>query len=347
MTDETMPSSELPAAAHSYDTQPLPASEPQHIAASEPIKRDRSRLALPLSVLSLLLALALAGYVGWTAANPQQPAIDPARVDALEQQANAMSTQSRQLQQRPIPVPTDLKPIEQRLAALEQRANSPSEGASRSDLVALAGRVDQVTGREDALGTREQADVAGIAARLDTLDAKLGGLDAKLGGEAKLAGQIGGLADRQARTARLQAAASALNAGQALGDLPGAPPTVQRFAQTAPPTQASLRLSFDEAAQAAQLASQPAVEDKPFLDRFWARAQQSVTVRQGDRVLLGDPIAGVLEHSKQALEAGDLAGAVAVLDQLAGPAAAAMANWKANAQALLDARAALLNMARG
>jgi len=36
-----------------------------------------------------------------------------------------------------------------------------------------------------------------------------------------------------------------------------------------------------------------------------------------------------------------------VLDQLAGPAAAAMADWKAKAQALLDARAALLNLARG
>lgn len=331
MTDETMPPTELPAAT-SY--------EPQHPAVPESVRRDRSRLALPISVLSLLLVLALAGYVGWTSLNPPQPAVDPARVDALEKQASAQSGELRQLQQRPIPAPPDLRPIEQRLAALEQRANAPSEGASRGDLVALAGRVDQVTGREDALGTREQSDVAGISTRLDALDAKMGA-------DAKLAGQIGSLADRQTRAARLQAAASALNAGQPLGDLPGAPPAVQRFAQAAPPTQASLQLSFDEVAQSAQLASQPPVEDKPFLDRVWARAQQSITVRQGDRVLVGDPIAGVLEHAKQALDAGDLAGAVAVLDQLAGPAAAAMADWKSKAQALLDARAALLNLARG
>ncbi len=331
MTDETMLPTELPAAT-SY--------EPQHPAAPEPVRQDRSRLALPVSVLSLLLVLALAGYVGWTRLNPPQPAVDPARVDALEKQASAQSGELRQLQQRPVPAPPDLRPIEQRLAALEQHANAPSEGASRGDLVALAGRVDQVTGREDALGTREQSDVAGISTRLDALDAKMGA-------DAKLAGQIGSLADRQTRAARLQAAASALNAGQPLGDLPGAPPAVQRFAQAAPPTQASLQLSFDEAAQSAQLASQPPVEDKPFLDRVWARAQQSITVRQGDRVLVGDPIAGVLEHAKQALDAGDLAGAVAVLDQLAGPAAAAMADWKAKAQALLDARAALLNLARG
>jgi len=337
MTDETILPTDPPQAEPHVATSTY---EPQPLAAPEPIERDRARLALPLSVLSLLLVLALAGYVGWTALHPPQPAVDPARVDALEQQANAMSTQLRQVQQRPIPAPPDLKPIEQRLAALEQRANSPAEDASRSDLVALAGRVDQVAGRQDALGTREQTDVAAISTQLDTLDTKLGA-------DAKLAGQIGSLADRQARATRIQAASSALNAGQPLGDVPGAPPALQRFARAAPPTEASLRLSFDEAAQAAQLASQPAVDSKPFLDRVWARAQQSVTVRQGDRVLLGDPIAGVLEHAKQALDAGDLAGAVAALDQLAGPAAAAMAEWKANAQALLDARGALLTLARG
>ncbi len=332
MTDETIPPTEPPAI--------IPTHEAPRLDVPEPVRRDRSRLALPISVLSLLLALGVAGYAAWNSLNPPQPAIDPARVETLEQQANAQSGQLRQLQQRPVPTPPDLRPLEQRLAALEQRAIAPNEGASRGDLVALAGRVDQVTGRQDALGTREQADVASISARLDALDAKLGT-------NAKLAGQLGSLADQQTRSARLQAASSALNAGQPLGELPGAPPAVQRFAQAAPPTQASLRLSFDEAAQSAQLASQPPVEDKPFLDRVWARAQQSVTVRQGDRVLLGDPIAGVLEHAKQALDAGDLTGAVAALDQLAGPAAGAMADWKAKAQALLDARAALLNMARG
>jgi hypothetical protein len=320
-------------------------------------KPGRAKTALGVAALSLLGTLALAAYVGWTTLHPQQAAIDPARVDALEQQASQLSGRVQQAEAKPVPPPTDLAPVQQRLnaldkrlaalddldkrlAALEQKALSPTEGASKGDLNTLAGRVDQVAGRQDAIGTREQSDVAAISARLDTLDAKFQT-------NAGLAGQIGSLADKQSRAARLQAASAALDAGQPLGSLPGAPPALQRFAQTPPPTEAALRLSFDDAARSAQLASRPAVDDKPFLDRVWARAQQSVTVRQGDRVLVGDPIAGVLEHAKQALDAGDLAGSVTALDGLAGPAAAALAPWKADAQSLLDARTALLSLARG
>ena len=65
-------------------------------------------------------------------------------------------------------------------------------------------------------------------------------------------------------------------------------------------------------------------------------------------MLLGDPVSGILAHARQALDAGDLAGALAALKGLAGPAAAAMADWVGQAQALLDARAALASMtARG
>ena len=89
------------------------------------------------------------------------------------------------------------------------------------------------------------------------------------------------------------------------------------------------------------------MDDQDFGSRLWNRAQQIVTVRQGDRVLLGDPIAGVLQHAREQLDAGDLAGAVKGLDGLAGPAAAAMKPWTDQAHALLDARAAIASMAAG
>jgi hypothetical protein len=62
---------------------------------------------------------------------------------------------------------------------------------------------------------------------------------------------------------------------------------------------------------------------------------------------VGAPAAVVLGTARDRLEAGDLAGAVAALDGLDGPAAQAMAPWRAHAQSLLDARAALAAMARG
>jgi hypothetical protein len=127
--------------------------------------------------------------------------------------------------------------------------------------------------------------------------------------------------------------------------LPNAPPALAKFASTKPPTEAELRLSFPAAAQAAQKASQPNTEGKPFLDRIWTRAQDLVTVRDGDRVIVGDPAAGVIARARQALNAGDLQGAVAALDALTGDATQEMAEWKAKAQSLLDARAALANLA--
>ena len=92
-------------------------------------------------------------------------------------------------------------------------------------------------------------------------------------------------------------------------------------------------------------ASQPDTGGKPFLGRMLTRAEELVTVRQGDRVLVGNPAAGVLARARGALDAGDLAGAVAAVSGLSGPPAAAMAAWLADAQALLAARAGLADMA--
>jgi hypothetical protein len=74
---------------------------------------------------------------------------------------------------------------------------------------------------------------------------------------------------------------------------------------------------------------------------MWRRAQSLVTVRQGDKVLVGAPAAVTLNAARARLDAGDLAGAVAALGGLDGPAAKAMAGWRSDAQALVDARAAL------
>ena len=69
-----------------------------------------------------------------------------------------------------------------------------------------------------------------------------------------------------------------------------------------------------------------------------------MTVREGTRVVLGDPVAGVLAQAQHSLDAGDLAGSVQALDGLAGPAAAAIKPWRDQAQSLLDARAALAKL---
>ena len=155
----------------------------------------------------------------------------------------------------------------------------------------------------------------------------------------------GQLADRTSRIARIQAAFIALSVGRPLGEIPDAPPALSRYATVAPPTEAALRLVFPAAAQAALAAAHPAPADQPVLKRLWAQAQDLVTVRQGDHVLLGDPAAGVLARAQTALDAGDLAAAVAALASLSGPQAQALAPWLDHAHGLLAARAALATLA--
>jgi hypothetical protein len=338
-----------------------------------------------LPLLYLLGFLVLAGSLFYLWRNPSMPAgaeQEAARVDTLQQQLQSSADRLTQLEQRPAPAPPpSLAPLEARIAALERRPAPDAappldfgpittrlDSAISKQTADLQGVAAQITGRLDALEGRlaavekqgsgvvgqingivskQTADLQGVTARLD---GRLDALESRLTATEKqgsgIAGQIGGITEQAQRISRVQLATTALEAGQKLGDIPGAPPALAQFAHDAPPTEAGLRLSFNSAAEAAQRASQPAIMDnQPFASRLWTRAQQSVTVRQGDRVLLGDPVSGVLAHARQALDAGDLAGAVAVLNGLAGPAAAAMADWVGQARALLEARAALASMA--
>ncbi len=182
-----------------------------------------------------------------------------------------------------------------------------------------------------ALEARQPAD-AQLAARIAALENAEGSIQARLAASDK--------ADR--RMALVQSAGLALAMGQKLGDLPGAPAALARFANANPPTEAALRLAFPGAAREALAAAHPVAEGKPLLTRLWAQAQDLVTVRQGDHVLVGDPTAGVLERARAALDAGDLSAAVSDVATLQGAAAQAMAAWLAQARALLEARAALV-----
>ncbi len=353
---------------------PPPAPPPP----SRPPQRARSRDVLPWFCAAGFLILAFALVWVWrhpaispptiAQADTQQIAALEAHVVRLEQQQPSatdlgpLTARIAALEQRPATIagqpskPPDLAPLEARIAALEQRpATIPGQPAKPPDLAPLEARIaaveakppadSQAMGRVDALSTRVDAleaaqrkTAADQAQRLDSDETRLATIE-------RNANQAQGLADRANRTARIQAAQMALDAGQKLGELPGAPAALARFATTAPPTEAALRQAFPAAARKAVEVARPATDGKPLLDRVWAEAQDLVTIRQGDRVLVGDPTAGVLARARTALDAGDLSGAVADIASLNGPAAQAMAAWLADARALLDARAALAQWA--
>ena len=327
------------------DTPALPASEPALIEpASEPTPPPAPprQATSPLPVLCAGGFILLAGAIGYVWAftiGPYAPTAS-GELQALTRQLQTLSAKVAQLEKVPDvsarvdalerrPSAVDVAAIASRVVTLEQRAALESQ---------LGGRYDSLAARVDALSAKTQSDVADLSHRVDAIEGRLGALSAS-------AQQVSGLNDRAVRLARIQAATAALLAGQKLGALPGAPPALAKYATTAPPTEAELRLSYPAVAQAAMEASRPDTAGQPFLDRVWTRAQTLVTVRDDDDVIIGDAASGVLAKAHTALEAGDLAGAVTLLSTLKGPAAAALAHWLGDAKSLLAARTALTDLA--
>lgn len=268
------------------------------------------------ALTALALAL-LAGGLAWLWQEHGQLAdrvVDRAEITALHEQVRGLNQRLAQLEQR-APVATDLRPLEGRIAALEQRPATPPPVAPppAAPPPAVAAADPVLAGRIAALDLRvTQAEQARSGSTI--------------------------------RLARLQRAGHALAAGQVLGDIPGAPAALSRFAAIAPPTEAALRLEFPAAARQAEAASRAGAESQGIADRVWQQVRSLVTVRDGDTVLLGAPAAVVLGTSRELLNAGDLAGAVAALDALDPGAAGGIAAWRARAASVLAARAALAAM---
>ena len=356
------------------------ASPPTATTASPAPRRDaqagNDAVRLPLIAVAVLAVLCLiGGYFLWQhgsangrlaarigtlenrvsqlEARPAPPDLHPLeqRVAALEARPvpdlKPIEQHVSALEARPVP---DLQPLQQRLTALENKPNT-LDPAAQKQLADMSGRIDGIAARQDQLGTQAQSDLTKLTGQIGGLQQTVAGAvkdNGTLASQAqKASSDVAALTSREARTSSLQGAAAALQAGRPLGSIPNAPPALAKFADTAPPTEASLRLSFGEAAAATRSAGQPAPADASFLSRMWDRAQSGVVVRDNGRVLVGDAVSGILEQARHRLDAGDLAGAVSALDGLTGPAKAAMASWRGKAQSLLDARAALANAANG
>jgi hypothetical protein len=268
-----------------------------------------------LAVVLAFLVLAASQAAQWrlllnpvTQPNPLAP-----RVETLADRIT-------RLEARPAPSPADLGPLETRLTALEQAVQAEKSAQQTSSSADLSGQI------------------AALAERLQAAEARLAAVE-------KAASAPAALTEQVTRAARVQAAFLALNGGRPLGNIPGAPPALTRYATEPPPTEAALRMAFPAAAAAALAAQLRLPADQPWMTRLWNRARDLITIRQGEHVLVGNPDAGTLARARAALDAGDVTGAVAAVSTLTGPPAQAMASWLDQARGLLAARAALADMA--
>ncbi|MBL6453930.1 hypothetical protein JMJ55_01270 [Belnapia sp. T6] len=278
-----------------------------------------------------------------------KPAIDPATL-APREAVDALNGRIERLTER----------LEAQAKALE------AQGKTLDDRLAEAARAaEQRQGQQDQalqqrLGQLDQAAQQRGAALEQTITQRLTALEGTLTQRMTTLEQaqarIAAIEGRTARLAAVDGLRGALLAGQPLGDSlgrlgQGAPPALTRFAQVAPPTESSLRLSFEDAAKAARAASDAAQAPDGsrggVVDSALARLGGLVTVRRGDQVVWGDAAEGQIERARRALEAGDIEMSLTEIDKLPPPARAAMQNWAEQARALVAARSALRQLAAG
>jgi len=349
---------------------PAPPPPPRPVVIE---RRGGSGGAVFLSFV-LFAALGGAGYYAWTNPNPDaarqinnavrlaQTASDQS--GSLAQQVQALSTRVEKLEQAPPPAapapaaatsgPADLGDLPKRVddltAKVDALANrpeavappapapAPDNAVAPQALADLDQRVSQAFDAQKQAFDAQKATLSQLSQRLDQLTPRIAGLEQGVG-------RAKGTAAETQRLARVESALVDLQAGRPLGAIPDAPPELARFATAAPPTEAGLREEFPALADHAQRVSQPDLSGRSFWQRALTRLQSAVTVRQGGNVLVGDPASGILADARAKVQDGDLAGAVTVLRQLNGPAAAAMKEWVDQASALVAARAALADMA--
>jgi hypothetical protein len=307
--------------------QPLlpPAENPPERVAVEPKIPPRDLVPWFYALGFLVLAFAVF-YLWQYPSMPGEAADANPAIHAIEQRLSDIDARVTRLEQRPT---ADWEKIATRVDALDGRVANQTQ---------LASRLDALSGRIESLSSRDQVSLDSTKQQLDSLVSQVATVQAS-------SGNLDAIVKRLNRIARIQAASLALAAGRPLGDLRDAPEPLAHFAHTAPPTEAQLRLRFQRDEQAALAARQPDDSNRPFIGRVWERAQGLITIRRGDDIVVGNPSAAALTRAQAALDTGDLTGAVSAVEVLKGQPEQAMANWLADAKALLNARSALANMA--
>ncbi len=362
------------------------APPPRPAAPAQPPRPDRDRWILPVAAGGGVVVLLVAWMI---VAHRPGPAIDPARLEALEARVVALAPVTDRVA-RLESQGQALQRADQRLTVLEQ-ALREREPVGLEALNTLRGRLDRqetalgderrradsqlseteralsqrITGAEAQLAQRVAAAEAALAPKLSALEAtvqqRIAAAEqaARQQAEAQQQQMNARFAVLEQREARIVAAEQRLNRlvastalstaleagkplGTALAGLPGAPPpALARYSSAAPPTIASLRLSFEDAARAARAAAEPGTAGQGVLEAAATRLSNLVTIRRGDTVVWGDAISGELEGARQALNAGDVDAAVRKVEGLPPAVQGPMADWLAQAKGLLAARAAL------
>jgi hypothetical protein len=254
------------------------------------------------------------------------------------------------LQERLAALPEDMA---SRLSQLDQRLGAAEQAESR--LQELSGSVDQLTQKLSADEQQSQE----LASQIGTLDGRISDAESRLEAAernrnratalALIVGQLEAAID-EARPYQTQVQAlTAMTQDGAGSDVPGDGAIRQAVSDLEPgaasgvPGIAALRQSFVPVANEIVHAAR-APEGDNLINRATDNLMRLVTVRPVGDDVRGDTAEARVARAEAALDKGDLAAAVAELDQLEGRPAEAAADWLAQAKARLGADQAVAQL---
>ena len=343
------------------DVTPTPGPEPERPPGTKPKARGNQVAITALVVLVLAVGTSpywappIASILPWGAAPETRPApVDTSATDAKLSALGARVAELSQAQQR-------AATLEPRVAQLEQR---PASAANPGDAQAVSALGDRIAALEQRITTLAAAASSQSAADATKgLQGQIQALSQKLDEQSRLIATL--QSQKPAGTDRTDAAlvvtmsqlrsvlatarpyAAPLQAAEALAkDAPDTLTELKKLdgrAQQGVPTVAQLAARFPELAQGTPPASAPAAAtEQGWRVRALAKLESLVTIRRVGEAPSNAPASGGgLADAETALKTGDLAAAVAAMRRSGEPPSSAAAAWLEDAQARLDAEAAL------
>ncbi|HZT51431.1 MAG TPA: mitofilin family membrane protein [Stellaceae bacterium] len=341
MTDQ---GEERAAHAHAYDAEsgvhhvaePVAEHAQWQEAPPTPSRHTGRVVAIAVSV-ALIVGLLVAGsapfwtsLLPWGGAGEAALTAQIAEAEAARRAADArvarLEVQMAQIESaaRAAAPSTALASLGDRVAALERRPDAAAQSAQqiaqlRQDLAGLASRLDADEARLGKLAT--QAEGGGDR----MLFLAIAGLRAAMAGSGPYQGQLAAVEALAQNNEAVMAALQPL-AGEARTGIPSTAVLAERFARETAPA-------------IARAAATESVGDVSWGDRMLAKLRSLVVIRRIDGG--GDPANIAVARAERALDAGDLAGAVAAVRSLSGTPAKAAAGWLGVAEQRLASERAL------
>jgi uroporphyrinogen-III synthase len=359
------------------EPQPAPAAarpagprSPWRGAAGRP---RRSRWPLwSATALAGIAILAVAAWPAWREVAPQSlrmlvddravgvvtgPPDAPAREAAGPGDAAVRALEDRLAAvERKLALPREAEgSVERRLAALEARASEAPPAARAGADPEVARRLAQLESRVAATEASDHAAEAALRAENSRLAAQLADVERRLAALqersaarradshilalAQLRAAVGQGGPFAAELAAFEAvAAEERGYAEALAALKS------RAERGVAPRRELARRFTAVAAAAARAANVP--ESGDWVSRMLARLHTLVSIRRIGEDVPGDKPDAILARAEARLQADDVAGAVAEVEKLTGPAAASAATWLADARASLAVEQALADLSR-